>query len=195
MNLKEQLGELTEQQRKDLLSRVLLEKKKQQPRHFPLSFAQQRLWFLHQMGDGSAAYHVPTALRLRGALDVPLLERCFGEVVRRHESLRTTFEANPATGAPEQVIHPWTPFRIELFDLSDEPLDEALRHARELANNEAQRAFNLSTGPLRNHFEQSAIRFQRAKQLRRGISGPAGRGPPDLRPTSARPNIRPTPVT
>jgi len=138
---------LTEQQRKDLLSRVLLEKKKQQPRRFPLSFAQQRLWFLHQMGDGSPAYHVPTALRLRGVLDVPVLERCFGEVVRRHESLRTTFEANPI-GTPEQVIHPWTPFKIELFDLSDEPLDEGLKHARARANREAQRPFNLSAGPL-----------------------------------------------
>jgi amino acid adenylation domain-containing protein len=146
-NLKEQLGELTEQQRKELLSRVLLEKKKQ-PRRFPLSFAQQRLWFLHQMGDGSPAYHVPTALRLRGGLDIPVLERCFGEVARRHESLRTTFEANPITGTPEQVIHPWTPFTIELFDLSDEPLGEGLKHARARANHEAQRPFNLSTGPL-----------------------------------------------
>src|SRR5215218_7081180 len=57
----------------------------------PLSFAQQRLWFLDQLEPGSAFYNLPTALHLTGALNVWALERTLGEVVRRHEVLRTSF--------------------------------------------------------------------------------------------------------
>jgi len=73
----EQLSSLTQEQRQELLSRLLPQRKKQPPRRFPLSFAQQRLWVLDQMEGGTAAYIVPTALRLRGPLDVRLLERGF----------------------------------------------------------------------------------------------------------------------
>src|SRR5918992_1328169 len=59
---------------------------------FPLSFAQQRLWFLHQMDPSSAAYNMPVAFRLSGPLDVAALGRALGEIVRRHEILRTTFD-------------------------------------------------------------------------------------------------------
>src|ERR1041385_3498467 len=59
----------------------------------PLSFAQQRLWFLDQWEPGTAFYNLPSAVRLRGQLDVTALARSFAEVVRRHESLRTTFIA------------------------------------------------------------------------------------------------------
>ncbi|HEX8090517.1 MAG TPA: amino acid adenylation domain-containing protein, partial [Blastocatellia bacterium] len=145
---KEQLPELTEQQQKELLAKLLQRKKKQQPRRFALSFAQQRLWVLQQMDTGSAAYNVPTALRLRGPLEVEVLERCFGEVIRRHESLRTTFEVNPVTETPEQVINPWTPFRLDVIDLGKGPAEERLIEARTLANREAARPFDLSTGPL-----------------------------------------------
>jgi amino acid adenylation domain-containing protein len=144
---KEQLQSLTEQQQ-ELLARLLLQKKKQQPRRFALSFAQQRLWVLQQMESGSPAYNVPTALRLRGPLEVKVLERCFGEVIRRHESLRTTFEVNPITEIPEQVINPWTPFRLDVIDLGEGPIEQRLIKARHLANQEAQRSFDLSTGPL-----------------------------------------------
>lgn len=148
-DLKEQLQDLTEQQRQELLARLLLEKRReQQPRRFPASFAQQRLWVLHQMESGSPVYNVPTALRLRGPLDVKVLERCFGEVVRRHESLRTTFEADAMDGTLQQVIHPSMPFRLGVIDLSYEPTQQRLNRARLLANQEAQRSFDLSTGPL-----------------------------------------------
>jgi amino acid adenylation domain-containing protein len=145
---KEHLAELTQQQRQEMLARLLLQKKKQQPKRFALSFAQQRLWVLDQMEGGTAAYIVPAALQLRGSLDVTVLERCFGEVMRRHESLRTTFEIDPVTGAPEQMVNPWVPFRLETTDLSDIPEAQRLERARLLANDEAQRPFNLRTGPL-----------------------------------------------
>src|SRR5687767_9377521 len=59
----------------------------------PLSFAQQRLWFLEQLSPGSPVYNVIEALRLHGALDIPALERSLQEIIRRHEALRTNFVA------------------------------------------------------------------------------------------------------
>ena len=82
----------------------------------PLSFAQQRLWFIDQLEPGSTAYHMPSALRLRGPLDPRVLERALGEVVRRHEALRTTF--GETEGVPFQVVHPAGAARLELTDLS-----------------------------------------------------------------------------
>src|ERR1041384_2368824 len=146
-NTKEQLAELTDEQRQELLARLALRKKEQRPRRFALSFAQQRLWVLDQMEGGTAAYIVPTALQLRGPLDVSVLERCFGEVIRRHESLRTTFEIDEAE-TPVQVVNPWTPFHLETIDLSDGPEEQRLERARFVVNQETQRQFNLRTGPL-----------------------------------------------
>ncbi|HVR97061.1 MAG TPA: amino acid adenylation domain-containing protein, partial [Thermoanaerobaculia bacterium] len=107
----------------------------------PLSFAQQRLWFLDQLEPGSPAYNLPLAVRLTGELPAGLLERIFAEVVRRHEPLRTTFASRD--GRAVQVI---APPRVELpvLDLSLVSESEALRLARE----EAQRPFNLQSGPL-----------------------------------------------
>ena len=144
----EQLSSLTLEQRQELLSRLLRQKKKQARTVFPLSFAQQRLWVLDQMEGGTSAYTVPTALRLRGPLDAGLLEKCFGEVVKRHQILRTTFEADAVNGAPEQVIHPWSPVELETIDLGGATDDRKLAQARELANHAAQDPFSLSTGPL-----------------------------------------------
>src|SRR5689334_24838147 len=69
---------------------------------FPLSFAQQRLWFLHLLDPQTAAYNMPFALRLSGQLDISALERTLNEIVRRHEVLRTTFDA--LDGEPVQLI-------------------------------------------------------------------------------------------
>jgi len=72
--------------------------------HPPLSFAQQRLWFIDQLAPRNSAYNIPAAIRLEGPLNVIALERSLNEVVRRHEALRTTFTV--VDGGPAQVIAP-----------------------------------------------------------------------------------------
>ncbi|HEU0300193.1 MAG TPA: amino acid adenylation domain-containing protein, partial [Longimicrobium sp.] len=109
-------------------------------RPLPLSFAQQRLWFLDQLEPGGALYNVPSAIRLRGALDVQALERALGEIVDRHEALRTTFSADGAE--PAQVIAPTGELRLDVQAVVDE--DQARRRVRE----ESFRPFDLARGPL-----------------------------------------------
>ncbi|MCH8282830.1 MAG: hypothetical protein IIC96_19375, partial [Chloroflexi bacterium] len=82
---------------------------------FPTSFAQQRLWFLDQLEPGSAAYNVPLAIRLSGSLNMIALEQSLNEIVRRHETLRTTFST--VDGQPVQVISPASTFNIPVVDL------------------------------------------------------------------------------
>ncbi len=114
--------------------------------NLPLSFAQQRLWFLDQLEPGSAFYNVPTALRLTGSLDAAVLAQALSEVVRRHESLRTTFAE--ADGQPVQLIHPPSALALPVEDLGH--LDETEREAQaqQLATEEAQQPFDLAAGPL-----------------------------------------------
>ena len=110
----------------------------------PLSFAQERLWFLDQLTPGSAAYNVPAALTIRGPLDVLALERAFAEVVRRHEALRTTF---PSGGErPVQAIAPAAGWTLPVTDLSGLPAsrEEAASRMRE----EILLPFDLVEGPL-----------------------------------------------
>jgi len=112
----------------------------------PLSFAQERLWFLHRLAPGSAAYNMPAALRLRGTLDPAHLERTLYEIVRRHEALRTTFpETN---GEPRQRVHPFHPFPLPVIDLRDLSGRTHEAEAERLALAEAARPFELAHGPL-----------------------------------------------
>ncbi|HYY41648.1 MAG TPA: condensation domain-containing protein, partial [Pyrinomonadaceae bacterium] len=114
----------------------------------PLSFAQQRLWFLQQLETTSAAYHIPAIFRLQGALDVHALARAFSEIVRRHEALRTTF--GEVGGEPTQVIQPAPSITLPVTDLSGLPPTEREAEAVRLASHEAQRPFVLTSElPLR----------------------------------------------
>ncbi|HET9479906.1 MAG TPA: amino acid adenylation domain-containing protein, partial [Pyrinomonadaceae bacterium] len=115
-------------------------------RPLPLSFAQQRLWFLDQLEPANPLYNTPGALRLLGRLDVTALERALSEIVRRHEVLRTTFQT--VEGIPVQSISAPHPVTIALIDLSD--LHEVDREceAQRLISAEAERPFDLSHGPL-----------------------------------------------
>jgi len=120
----------------------------------PLSFAQQRLWFLDQLEPGSAAYNIPLAVRLGGELRMDLLERVFAEVVRRHEALRTTFASRD--GQPVQVIAPPARPVLPVVDLSHLPPGERDERARCAALEEAGRPFDLHRGPL---FRVSLVRL------------------------------------
>jgi amino acid adenylation domain-containing protein len=111
----------------------------------PLSYAQQRLWTLAQLMPGSAFYNETLMTRLRFALNVPALERTWNEIVRRHESLRTTFEWEG--DEPVQVIAPGMDVRLPVEDLRHLPAQEREAAAIHRAKREAQIPFNLSRGP------------------------------------------------
>ncbi|MBA2448198.1 MAG: amino acid adenylation domain-containing protein [Chloroflexi bacterium] len=112
----------------------------------PLSFAQQRLWFLDQLVPGEPFYNLASALCLSGKLEVAALERSFSEITRRHETLRTTF--HPIESRPVQVIAPATPLTLPVVDLSRLPETERDVAAVRLAQEEARRPFDLARGPL-----------------------------------------------
>ncbi len=111
-----------------------------------LSFAQQRLWFLDQLEPGSNAYNIPAAVRLRGELNVNALEQSLGEIIRRHEALRTTFAT--MAGEPVQVINGPEPYHLPIDNLSELPEAERENQWPVLAGEEIRRAFNLQSGPL-----------------------------------------------
>ena len=112
----------------------------------PLSFGQQRLWLQDRLAPGSAAYNTATALRLQGPLDPPLLRRCFAEIARRHEILRTTFAESD--GVPLQVVGPPAPVELPVVDLSGLPETARGGELQRLANTELLRPFDLVRGPL-----------------------------------------------
>src|SRR6185436_21001077 len=105
-----------------------------------------RLWLRQQLEPKSAAYNVPLAVRLAGPLDATVLARSLSEVVRRHESLRTTFAA-PA-GRPVQIVAPPAPVSLPTISLTDLPEPERESMAERLAGREAARPFDLGEGPL-----------------------------------------------
>ncbi|HLL45470.1 MAG TPA: condensation domain-containing protein, partial [Longimicrobiaceae bacterium] len=112
----------------------------------PLSFAQERLWFLDRMEPGRGVYNVFLGRRLRGALDAAALERALAAIVRRHDSLRTTFAE--ADGVPVQVIAPFTGFTLPVEDLSVPDPAEREAAVERRAAEEAGRPFDLAAGPL-----------------------------------------------
>ena len=114
----------------------------------PLSFAQQRLWFLDQIDRGNAVYNVARVVRLSGKLNVAALERSLNEIVRRHEILRTTFPL--VAGQPVQVINPPRPCELSPFDLRELYAESAERETKalELAKEETLKPFDLASGPL-----------------------------------------------
>ncbi|HEX2188130.1 MAG TPA: amino acid adenylation domain-containing protein, partial [Longimicrobiaceae bacterium] len=112
----------------------------------PLSFAQQRLWLVDRLEPGSAAYNLPYALRLRGALDTVALRASLDALVARHETLRTTFAEK--NGEPVQTIHAPAPVALMEHDLRGIPAAGREAEAERLAQAEALRPFDLTRGPL-----------------------------------------------
>ena len=112
----------------------------------PLSYAQQRLWFISQLEPDSAAYNCPAAIRLSGELDVSALQRSLEEITRRHEVLRTSFALED--GVPVQEIASGVEVGLRRVDLSGLDEEERRREAAREAEEEARRPFDLSRGPL-----------------------------------------------
>jgi amino acid adenylation domain-containing protein len=112
----------------------------------PLSFAQQRLWFLDQLQPGNPAYNIPAAVRLKGALNVAVLEQTFQEIIKRHEALRTTF--NSVEGRPAQVIISSFNFTLPIVNLRELSQAEREAEAMRLAAEEARQPFDLTKWPL-----------------------------------------------
>lgn len=112
---------------------------------FPLSFTQQRQWFMEQLAPGTV-YNVPQALRLTGQLDVTAMERALNLMVQRHETLRTTFPV--IAGQPAQVLHPAQPVTLPVIDLRELPEETRAAETNRLITQAAQHHFDLATGPL-----------------------------------------------
>jgi len=138
------LESLSPEARRALLARLLRESA-DKPESLPLSFAQQRLWFVDQLGTG-AAYNVPLALRLTGLLDVSALERSLTEILDRHGVLRAAF--THLDGHPRQVIAAPTSLELPVVDLGEVPAADRESEARRLATEETERPFDLARGPL-----------------------------------------------
>ena len=115
-------------------------------RKAPLSFAQQRLWFLVQLEPRSPAYNISSAIQIEGPLDNAALERSLTEMSRRHETLRTTFAAEDATSV--QMIHPPTELKLQQFDFTTVSEEQREKEARRIMHEEAACPFDLVRGPL-----------------------------------------------
>jgi amino acid adenylation domain-containing protein len=112
----------------------------------PLSYAQQRLWFIEELTPGRTVYHIPVAVRIQGSLDLQALERVFNAIVHRHESLRTHFGV--VDGEPHQIIEPPSSLRLPVLDLNSIAEDERENEALRITLEEIQTPFDLKQGPL-----------------------------------------------
>jgi amino acid adenylation domain-containing protein len=140
-------------EKRALLQRKLLEKRaaeagaravrpRQRGGPCPLSFSQELMWLLDQLNPGVSAYNVPRVFRVEGDLDVAALGRALGEVVRRHEILRTTYAA--VGGEPAQVVCPHRPVPLDVTDLGGLAPDRREAEVRRLAAEMSDRGFDLS---------------------------------------------------
>ena len=114
--------------------------------HPPLSFSQERLWFLYQLQQDSSTYNVSFAFRLQGLLNVSALEHSLNEIIQRHEALRTTFLASE--NKPVQVIAPSLNLTLPVVDLHELPERERETQVLQLVKNEVQQPFDLEQGSL-----------------------------------------------
>ena len=112
--------------------------------NLPVSFAQERLWLLHQLSPENPCYHQPIVFRFIGSLNVPVLEQSIREVLRRHEALRTCFRI--IKEQPVQIIHPEVDFSLSILDFTNIPNPES--QIQDCLIKEIQKPFNLSTGLL-----------------------------------------------
>ena len=112
----------------------------------PLSYAQERLWFIDQLEPNSAGYSLPGAVSISGELDLRQLEESLNELIERHENLRTRFPSHE--GEARQEILPAVEFLLERVDLSDVQGERQQSEAQRRCQEEASRPFDLARGPV-----------------------------------------------
>jgi amino acid adenylation domain-containing protein len=132
--------------RSDTGEKILPCKRVSREGFLPLSFAQQRLWFIDQMEPGSGFYNIPVALRLKGELEVEALEFSLNGIIRRHEALRTTFAT--VAGEPMQVISNAWNLHLDVEDISSLSEAERTLEVERRAEAESRQGFDLGEGPL-----------------------------------------------
>ena len=140
------LAQRLHKKKENVFSQPQIVRQSRESNLFPLSFAQQRLWFIDQLQPGNSAYNISQSMRLVGWLNVAALEQSFNEVVRRHEVLRTTFTV--VDGQPLQVIAPSLSFKLVVIDLQELFQEQRETDVLRLASEEAQQPFDLTKGPL-----------------------------------------------
>lgn len=112
----------------------------------PLSLAQERLWFLHQLDPSNSAYNIAIAWQLTGKLQIPALLASLQTIIQRHESLRTGFSS--VEGKPDQKIYPRVDLQLPIIDLQDLPQEQQAQTTQDLAKLEASQPFDLTQAPL-----------------------------------------------
>ncbi|EDX70556.1 Condensation domain protein, partial [Coleofasciculus chthonoplastes PCC 7420] len=115
-------------------------------KEIPLSFAQQRLWFIDQFEKESAVYNIPYALHLTGQLNRNALEQSVQQIIQRHETLRTRFQL--VNEAPMQIIEPHIHFSLSIIDVEDQQINPESTQVQQLIQQEAQTPFDLIKAPL-----------------------------------------------
>jgi non-ribosomal peptide synthetase component F/acyl carrier protein len=118
----------------------------ERPERLPLSFSQERVWFLDQLMPGNIAYNAYLTIRFQGKLDVTALERTLTEIVDRHEILRTSFLS--VEGQPVQQIEPPEPVELPVVDLRALPADQRQAEVKRLVHEEITRPFDVTQTPL-----------------------------------------------
>ncbi|MBD1942369.1 AMP-binding protein, partial [Coleofasciculus sp. FACHB-712] len=133
-------------QKKEPIAPTQIPRQNRESNSFPLSFAQQRLWFFDQLEPGNTSYNIPAAVRVEGTLDAIALEQSLNAIVERHEVLRTAFTT--VNGQPVQVITPQLKLTLPFVDLRELPNTEREQAVRQFATAEAQKPFDLTQAPL-----------------------------------------------
>ncbi|MEO1429998.1 MAG: amino acid adenylation domain-containing protein [Cyanobacteria bacterium J06633_8] len=146
---KDSLENLTPEQKRQLLAK-LLQEKANQPQNFPLSFAQKRLWFLDKLQPESFAYNIPAALHLTGELNFICLEQSLNKIIQRHEILRSSFTIEK--DEPIQQVYPplnlQKQLKLPLIDLQALSTQQQEQHIKQLIKETATQPFDLSKIPL-----------------------------------------------
>jgi amino acid adenylation domain-containing protein len=160
MDMAQRLSKLSPEQRKlfelklqqqnvDILTLPITKENRtneNEQQRFPLSFGQERLWFIHQLDPENTAYNIIRAIKLEGILDKHALEQSIHEIIRRHETLRTIFITEKQ--GPAQVILKQLSLPLEIIDLKHYPKEKQESEVKDIILNEGRYVFNLTKGPL-----------------------------------------------